>query len=95
MEQITKWIIGGTLFLSLIPGCAINKRNAGTDNKTTEQVASFSRVEIKPSRVELAKSGSLNLVVYIRSESGDELRADLEKDSLYWVSDNPEIAEVD
>ena len=95
MEQITKWIIGGTLFLSLIPGCAINKRNAETDNKTTEQVASFSQVEIKPSRVELAKTGSLNLVVYIRSESGDELRADLEKDSLYWVSNNPEIAEVD
>ncbi len=95
MEQITKWIIGGTLFLSLIPGCAINKRNAETDNETTEQVASFSQVEIKPSRVELAKSGSLNLVVYIRSESGDELRADLEKDSLYWVSANSEIAEVD
>jgi hypothetical protein len=60
-----------------------------------EQYAFLSQVEIKPSRVELAKSGSLNLVVYIRSESGDELRADLEKDSLYWVSDNPEIAEVD
>ena len=95
MEQITKWIIGGTLFLSLIPGCAMQEKRASTDNMSEEQYAFLSQVEIKPSRVELAKSGSLNLVVYISSESGEELRADLEKDSLYWVSDNPEIAEVD
>ena len=91
MEQITKWIICGSLFLSLIPGCA---NNYGTDNTSNEQAVS-SQVEIKPSRVELAKGGSLNLVLYLHSESGDELRPDLKKDTLNWVSENPEIVEVD
>ena len=93
MEQITKWIICGSLFLSLIPGCAV-ENNYGTENTSNEQAVS-SQVEIKPSRVELAKGGSLNLVLYLHSDSGDELRPDLKKDSLDWVSNNPDIAEVD
>ena len=95
MEQITKWIICSSLFLSLIPGCAVENNYSGTDNTSNEQAVSSSQVEIKPSRVELAMGGSLNLVLYLHSESGDELRPDLKKDSLNWVSENPEIVEVD
>ena len=94
MEQITKWIICSSLFLSLIPGCAVENNYSGTDNTSNEQAVS-SQVEIKPSRVELAKGGSLNLVLYLHSDSGDELRPDLKKDSLDWVSNNPDIVEVD
>jgi len=43
----------------------------------------------------LAKGGSLNLVLYLHSDSGDELRPELKEDSLDWVSNNPDIAEVD
>jgi len=95
MEQITKWIICGSLFFSLIPGCAVENNYSGTDNTSNEQAVSSSQVEIKPSRVELAMGGSLNLVLYLHSESGDELRPDLKEDSLNWVSENPEIVEVD
>ena len=95
MEQITKWIICSSLFFSLIPGCAVENNYSGTDNTSNEQAVSSSQVEIKPSRVELAKGGSLNLVLYLHSDSGDELRPDLKKDSLDWVSNNPDIAEVD
>ena len=74
MEQITKWIICGSLFFSLIPGCAVEKNYNVTDNNSLEQNLTSSQVEIKPSRVELAKGGSLNLVLYLHSESGEELR---------------------
>jgi hypothetical protein len=94
MEQIVKWIICSSFFLSLIPGCAVERNSLVTDNVSIEQAIS-AQVEIKPSRVELAKGGSLNLVLYLHSDSGDELRPDLKKDSLDWISENPDIAEVD
>lgn len=95
MEQITKWIVCGSLFFSLIPGCAVEKNYYATDNDSLKQNLTSSQVEIKPSRVELAKGGSLNLVLYLHSESGEELRPDLIEDTLEWVSENQEIAEVD
>ena len=64
------------------------------DDKTSSQISS-SNVFIKPSSVELAVDGNINLVLYLESESGHELKPDHKQDSLKWESSNSDIVEVD
>ena len=64
------------------------------DDKTSSKISS-SNVFIKPSSVELAVDGNINLVLYLESESGQELKPNHKHDSLKWESSNSDIVEVD